>query len=310
MAEQIQEWVVDEPYLHHPALLGEGPHYNPSTNTLRFLDINSNKLHTLDLNKGPSSFRTIDTHIPIGVTADIAGEDSSKVILTGSKDGVTKFYLDEEGREDKKAKANDGNVDPKGRFWVEAFVTPEIEEPNDREGVLWRMQGGNGTWSLKEAMTNMTIPNGISWTADRKWMYVTDSPVQRVYRFPWNEETGEVDVSDRESKIWYQESEEGMFPDGHVMDVEGNIWQAFYGGSQVKRISPTGEGGSKGRVTGVVRLPTKNITCPVFVGTELFMTSAKDKSGSGDEKSEKYGGSLFRVDVGVEGMKKPEAVLD
>jgi hypothetical protein len=60
---------------------------------LRFMDINSHKLFVIDLHRGPDSVKTIETGMPIGVTADIEGVDSSKVILTGAKDGVTKFNL-------------------------------------------------------------------------------------------------------------------------------------------------------------------------------------------------------------------------
>jgi hypothetical protein len=56
-------------------------------------DINNKKLFIIDLAKGPESIRTIDTKMPIGVTANIEGVDSSEVILAGAKDGVTKFNL-------------------------------------------------------------------------------------------------------------------------------------------------------------------------------------------------------------------------
>ena len=49
------------------------------------------KLHIVDLAKGPSSLRTVETGISIGVTADIEGSD--EVILAGAKDGITKFNI-------------------------------------------------------------------------------------------------------------------------------------------------------------------------------------------------------------------------
>lgn len=48
----------------------------------------------IDLARGPESLKIIDTGMPIGVTADIEGQDSAKIILTGAKDGVTKFNLE------------------------------------------------------------------------------------------------------------------------------------------------------------------------------------------------------------------------
>ena len=73
--------------------LGEGPYYAKDRNELRYLDINNHKLFVIDLAKGPKSIHTFDTGMPVGVTADIEGVDSSEVILCGAKDGVTKFNL-------------------------------------------------------------------------------------------------------------------------------------------------------------------------------------------------------------------------
>jgi sugar lactone lactonase YvrE len=87
------------------------------------------------------------------------------------------------------------------------------------------------------------------------------------------------------------------------MDEEGYIWQAIYGESKVLRISP------EGKVVGEIRYPTRAITCPVFVGTELWATSA----GEEDEKeveSAKYGGALFKCDVGVRGLREFKFKLD
>ena len=81
------------------------------------------------------------------------------------------------------------------------------------------------------------------------------------------------------------------------MDEDGYIWQAIYGESRVLRISPAG------KVVGEIRYPAKNITCPVFVGTELWVTSADDGAG-------KYGGGVFKVDVGIGGLKEFKFRLD
>lgn len=46
---------------------------------------------------------------------------------------------------------------------------------------------------------------------------------------------------------------------------------------------------------GEIKYPTKAITCPLFIGTELWATSA--------DGGEKYGGGVFKVDVGIGGLK-------
>jgi sugar lactone lactonase YvrE len=103
--------------------------------------------------------------------------------------------------------------------------------------------------------------------------------------------------------VYFQLAEEGVFPDSHAMDIEGNIWQACYDGSKVIRISPDGI------VTGVIHLPTRHITCPTFVGTELFITSAKESEPQKYPMSAKFAGNVFKVDVGVRGMPKYKARL-
>lgn len=90
-------------------------------------------------------------------------------------------------------------------------------------------------------------------------------------------------------RVFYQHDGDGG-PDGFKIDEEGNIWQAFYGESRVLKISP------EGKVIGQVDYPTKAITCPVFIGTELWVTTA----GGNDEE---YSGGVFKVDVGVRGLK-------
>lgn len=55
-------------------------------------DIFQKKLHIVDLAKGPNSLQTIDTGMAVGVTVDI--ERRGDIILTGAKDGVTKFNLE------------------------------------------------------------------------------------------------------------------------------------------------------------------------------------------------------------------------
>lgn len=75
-------------------------------------------MYIVNLDKGPESVKEIDTRIPVGVTADIEGVDSSKIILTGAKDGVTKFDLTT-GNHDYVAKYWSGpQSEDKTRRWV------------------------------------------------------------------------------------------------------------------------------------------------------------------------------------------------
>lgn len=122
-------------------------------------------------------------------------------------------------------------------------------------------------------------------------MYFTHSTPQTVFAYDFDPAAGAL--SNR--RVWYQHDGTGD-PDGFRVDVDGNVWHAVYGESRVLKLSP------EGKLIGEVRLPTRNITCPQFVGTELFITSAADDEGEGGETSKKFGGGVFRVDVGVKGL--------
>jgi sugar lactone lactonase YvrE len=257
------------------------------------------------LKKGPSSLVTIDTGVPVGITADIEGEED--IILVGAKNGVSKFNMSTSkheyiakffpGKEDsveaKSMRANDGAVDSSGRFWVEIFTDPTVKEPGE-EGKLFRLDLDGKLHTMYE---NVTIPNGISWNAEDNTMFFTDSPAQNVYAFDYDSQTG--DISNK--RTFFHLDEEGVHPDGHIMDVEGHIWHACFSGSKVIRISPEGE------VVGEVKLPTRCITCVAFVGTEIYITSAEEPEPEKYPESAKFGGNVFRVDVGVEGMHKHKA---
>ena len=122
-------------------------------------------------------------------------------------------------------------------------------------------------------------------------MYFTHSPTREVFAYTYDPSTGAM--SDR--RLFYKHDGSGE-PDGLRVDVEGNVWQAFYGDSMVLRIDPAGQ------VTGRIRLPTRNVTCVQFVGEELFVTTAADEIGSDVSESVKMGGTVFRVHVGVRGV--------
>ena len=95
-------------------------------------------------------------------------------------------------------------------------------------------------------------------------------------------------------RIFYTHPGSGS-PDGFRIDEQGYIWQAIYGEGKVLRISP------EGKVVGEVSYPTRNITCPQFVGTELWVTTASEEDESQVE-SFKNGGGIFKVDVGIRGL--------
>jgi sugar lactone lactonase YvrE len=191
-------------------------------------------------------------------------------------------------------RSNDGAVDSAGRFWLGTMNDPKEAEITN-EAVLFRMDTDG---SLHRILEEVTIANGISWNHSDDTMFFTDTPTKNVLAFDFNAKTGDIS----NPRVFFHQSDDMTgSPDGHTRDVKGNIWHACYGGSKVIKISP------KGQLIGEISIPTRNPTCPVFVGTELFITSAQEDDPERYPDSAKHAGGVFRIDVGVEGMPKHKA---
>ncbi|KAK3357411.1 hypothetical protein B0T25DRAFT_157309 [Lasiosphaeria hispida] len=305
--DEIPQWHVTEPYLNLHCLLGEGPYFEKATNTLRFVDIKKKQVHTVSLSDGPDSLQTVQLDVPVTVTANVDGINPQDNILIGIKYGIALLdrktgqyeYLAKfaDGDDDSSARirSNDGAADPHGRLWL-GTMTDFGVGPFEPEGSLFKFDLFNKSASSllatsKEAReatrTGLTIPNSIGWSPDQKTMYFTHSSDRQVLAWDYG-----ADGSLSNERIFYQHPGAGE-PDGFRVDTDGNVWHAVWGESRIIKISPAG------KVIGQVNLPTRHITCCEFVGTELFITSAEDDEGEGDSK--RYGGGLFRVDVGATG---------
>ena len=185
---------------------------------------------------------------------------------------------------------NDGVVDHEGRYWAGTMNDPKVKAPPTNEGVLFRL---DPDLTLHRMIEKVSIPNGICFRPDEKTMYFIDSPTGSVFRFKYDRKTG--DISDRE--VFYHVEGDAV-PDGMAIDVNGCLWIAICGGGKVVQVSP------EAKVVGEISIPNaRMITCPAFVDEDLFITSAEEEEPGRYPDSVKYGGSLFRVHVGVKGMR-------
>lgn len=62
---------VIQPYLKIDCGLGEAPFWEKSSHHLRFVDIVKQKLHVINLDKGPSSLKSFDLDVPVGWVLDL-----------------------------------------------------------------------------------------------------------------------------------------------------------------------------------------------------------------------------------------------
>lgn len=136
----MQEWKVEQPWLDARCELAEGPFYEKSSDSLRFIDIKKKQIcwvrnvSAVDSLVAASTdgIETIQLDVPPGVTADIDGIDPKESILVGLKKGLailkprtgkyevlTPFHDVKTGGEpNDRLRANDGAADPKGDFFL------------------------------------------------------------------------------------------------------------------------------------------------------------------------------------------------
>lgn len=308
---EVKVYEVTKPYIELNCSLGEGPFWEEETNTVRFLDVEKQELHRVDINKGPSSHRLVKKlDISIGCTADIEGND--KEFIFGGKYGygianketgdyrwVQKVWSEDELKANKheKFRGNDGAVDSQGRFWAGFMFDPLVEEMRS-DGAVFRL---NPDGSLDRPLSDICIPNGTTWNKKDDTMFFADSPDKIIYQFDFDPKTGSV-TNKRPFFTMPKDNKygENAVPDGHCIDEEGYMWTALHDGGRVLRISPQGE------VVAEIKLPTSQITCPCFVGTQLFITSSGGGGPSGDDGKpvDNFAGSCFMIDVGVRGLKR------
>ncbi|KAK7189509.1 hypothetical protein DPSP01_001502 [Paraphaeosphaeria sporulosa] len=305
----VKKYEITEPWIKLHCALGEAPFWEESTNTIRFVDVEKQELHRVSVTEGPSSHKVVKQYdISIGCTADIEGNDTD--FIFGGKYGygicdkesgeyrwIKKVWSDEEVKAGKlnKFRGNDGAVDSGGRFWVGFMFDPLVTEMNN-EGAVFRLHS-DGT--LDRPLDGITIPNGTTWNQTDDTMFFADSPFKTIYQFDYDAKTGHVS-NKRPFFVMPEDNRYGedAVPDGHCIDEEGYMWTALHGGSHVLRISP------KGEIVAEIKVPTSQPTCPCFVGEELVITSAGGTAGEGGKPVDENAGSVFKINVGIRGLKR------
>lgn len=294
----IQRWTIQAPWLETSCGLGEGPFYEKQTGKLRFVDIKKKHLHYVDVAQGHSSLKTIQLDVCPTVTANIAGVDPRERIALGIKYGLAVLDVSKETYElvqpfndphNERIRANDGNADPQGRYWLGSMTDFGLGDFQP-EGGLHRFDAS----SSEKIIPDLTIPNTPGFTADGKTLYLTHSNARQIFKFDFEGRDGTLS----NKTLFYEHKGTGE-PDGFRFDVEGNLWTAVFGEGKVLKID------GSGRVVGEVSVPTPNTTCVQFVGTELVITTADDESEGGNG----YGGHVFKIDVGVEGLELNDVKL-
>jgi sugar lactone lactonase YvrE len=177
---------------------------------------------------------------------------------------------------------NEGGCDPDGRFWCGSMAY----DRRPGGAAVYRLDPDR---SVRRALEDVTISNGLEWAPDGSLAYYADTATHRVDVFDYDRDSG---LTGRRPFVRFGDDER---PDGLTVDSTGGVWVALNGSGTVRCYSPAGVRDVE------VLLPTAQVTACTFGGPDLdqlFITTSREGMAPDDDP---IAGSLFRADVGVAG---------
>jgi sugar lactone lactonase YvrE len=271
------------------AELAEGPVWDDRRQCLWWIDLLGGVIHQTDHATGED--RTIPVGQPIGAlglreSGDLilAVQDGFATldVMTGKLEVVAPIALN-----DSSIRMNDGKVGPDGGFWAGSMAT-------DEGPGLGRLHRLDPSGEVTVVLTNLTIPNGLDWTADGRGLLFVDTPTRRVDRFDVGPSGRTIDRRRPVVEI----VEGAGWPDGMTLDAQGYIWVCLWDGWAIERYTPDGQLDRR------VRLPAAQVTSCAFGGPELdelYVTTGQEGFPAGGWPEQPHAGGLFRLRPGVRG---------
>ena len=268
--------------------LGEGPVWDERTGTVVWVDIRACNIHFTNPDDG--STRTV--HAPRQVGAIVPRIRGGWV--AAADDGF--WAMDENDTFKRIAsvesdlpqnRMNDGKCDPQGRFWAGTMA----RDRETNKGSLYRLDADH---RVAAVVKDLTISNGLAWSADGRTMYFIDSWTNQIDAFDFDPVAGTL----TRRRTVVRLDIDGCLPDGMTIDEQDCLWVAIWRGGEVRRYRPDG------RLDTVIPIPTPNVTSCTFGGrdyADLYITTARMGLSGEAAKMQPDAGRLFRVTPGVRG---------
>ena len=270
--------------------LGEGPLWHTERNSFFWVDIEGKRFFEYNFKNQTVQCRKLDYRVSCIV------QDSDDNLVLGLEGGIAKYNLETETltwlidveKEYKKHRCNDGKVDSMGRLWM-GTLHMDFDEG---AGSLYCLQKD---LTLQKKIGELTISNGMAWSADNSRLYFIDSPERKVQSFLFDETTGHLDF---EKDVIHIPETLGT-PDGMTIDEEGMLWIAHWGGFGVYRWNP-----QNGELMNKIEIPVPNVSSCAFGGEDfnyLFITTARQDLSDQELKNYPDSGDVFWIKLSVKG---------
>jgi len=271
---------------------GEGPTYDPATDTAWWFSIGNRELHELNLSTG----RKVKHDLPfmasvlakIDVERQIIASEHGlhvRTVSTGALELVTPI---ENGIEH--MRSNDGRCHPSGALWF-GTMTKSGGDHRKGAGTIYHVLHGKVT----PIFPDISIPNGICFSPDGTVGYYVDTMENLYMKVSVDPATG---LPSGKPEIFYDGRNEEGGIDGSVCAADGTIWNARWGVGEVHHYS------TDGRIIERYKLPPKQTTCPAFIGRNadrLLVTTAGEDLTPAELKADPEAGYIYELGVAVNG---------
>lgn len=279
------------------SVLGEGPTYDPDTNTVWWFNILGKELHELNLSTEEKKVHTLPMMASVLARIDaerqlLATEEG--LFVRDIASGQLTFYLGLESDKPEN-RSNDGRTHRSGSLWVGTMS----KRAENQAGSIYHVGGGKVT----KIFEGISIPNSICFSPDGSIGYFTDTRLSRLMRVMVDPATG---LPTGEPIVLVDTMDETGGIDGSVVDADGYIWNARWGAGSVDRYSPDGLRIARYKV------PAAQPSCPAFIGADadrLAVTTAWEGLDDHARSTQPHAGSLLELGVTVRGVFDPAYVI-
>jgi sugar lactone lactonase YvrE len=276
--------------------LGEGPTYDAATDTAWWFDIVERRLFEARLDTGRITIHSLDV-----MGSALARIDAHRQLLVAddglyvrdAADGRMTLYHQLEA-DNAATRSNDARVHPSGTFWIGTMG----RQAERGLGAIYALHRGE----LSRLYDGVTIPNAICFSPDGTIGYFADTGKNVLFRVDLDAATG----LPRGAPVALVTRRGGGGIDGAVVDADGLIWNARWGGGCIDVYSPQGEH------LRTLRVPARQSSCPAFVGQDfsrLLVTSAWQDMGDDAKRADPDHGRTFVLDVAARGRAEPDVRL-
>jgi len=260
---------------------GEGPLWHPDQGLLYWIDVDTGKMFAYDP-AARSALRVYQGAIIGGTTLQHDGR-----LLLFMQGGAIALWSPQEGLQMQRehtpgvenTRFNDVIADPEGRVFAGTMPC------EDRPGRLYRLDPDGQIHTLIEEVGQ---PNGMAFSPDLQFFYLTDTKARSIQRFRYNRETGAISGGE----VFIEAREGEGQPDGLTVDSQGHLWSARWDGSRIVRYDP------EGKLVETILLPVHNVTSLTFVETTIYVTSA---GGAHRPEAGQQAGALFQLEAKTPG---------